>query len=282
MKMPVIIPEDQYIKVDGINTRFWSMGDEGPNVILIHGIGGYVEMWGNNIDILSQNHRVYALDLVGFGRSDKPDVPYSFAFLSKFVLNFMETLNIDRASLVGNSMGGGISLQLAITSPDKVDKLVLVNSAGLGKELTIMFRLASLPLIGWLLSRPSRKGVARVLKECVYDSSLVTDDFAERGYQIASLPGAHKAFLTALRSSVRLGGITENVLNTFFDNLHKINAPVLVIWGQQDRILPVAHARAAEEKIPNTVIHIFDPCGHMPQIERPQEFNTLVLEFLKS
>ena len=280
--MAVIIPEDQYIKVDGINTRFWSMGDEGSDVILIHGIGGYVEMWENNIEILSRNHHVYALDLVGFGRSDKPDVPYSFPLLSKFVLDFMEALKIDRASLVGNSMGGGISLQIAINSPDKVDKLVLVNSAGLGKELTILFRLASLSVIGWLLSRPSKKGVARILKECVYDPAVVTDDFAERGYRIASLPGAHKAFLKTLRSSVNLGGLTEKVLNTFFDDLHNIQAPALVIWGQQDRILPVAHASTAEGKIPNTETHIFDPCGHMPQIERPREFNTLVRDFLNS
>jgi 4,5:9,10-diseco-3-hydroxy-5,9,17-trioxoandrosta-1(10),2-diene-4-oate hydrolase len=278
--MSLEIPEDQYTKVDGINTRFWSMGDAGPNVILIHGIGGYVEMWENNIERLSQNYRVYAMDLAGFGRSDKPNVPYSFPFLSKFVLGFMEALGIDRASLIGNSMGGGISLQVALQSPDKVDKLVLVNSAGLGKELTIMFRLASLPLIGGLLSRPSRNGVRKILRECVYDKSLISDDFAERGYRIATVPGAHKAFLIALRSSVTIGGLTTKVLNSFLDKLHTIQAPTLVIWGRQDRILPVAHAHVAEEKIPEATIHIFDPCGHMPQIERPEEFNTLVLNFL--
>jgi len=280
--MPPNIPKDQYMKVNGINTRFWSMGEAGTSVILIHGIGGYVEMWENNIESLSQKHRVYALDLPGFGRSDKPNIPYSFPFISKFVLDFMEALEIERASLIGNSMGGGISLQVAIQFPDKVDKLVLVNSAGLGKELTIMFRLASLPLIGWLLSRPSRKGVRKILHECVYDKSLITDDFAERGYQIAALPGAHKAFLIALRSSVTLGGLTEEVLNIFLDKLHTIQAPTLVIWGRQDRILPVSHAHVAEEKIPHSEIHIFDRCGHLPQIEHPEEFNTLVLNFLQS
>ena len=128
--MSVKIPEDQYIEVAGINTRFWSMGDEGSSVILIHGIGCYIEMWENNINVLSQNHRVYAIDLAGFGYSNKPAVPYSFPYFTQFVVDFMKTLNIERASLIGNSMGGGISLQIAIQFPDKVDKLVLVDSAG--------------------------------------------------------------------------------------------------------------------------------------------------------
>lgn len=280
--MPPELPQDQYMEINGIRTRYWSMGDTGPCVILIHGIAAYMELWENNIESLSHHHRVYALDLPGFGRSDKPNVSYSFPFVSKFVLDFMKALNIERASLIGNSMGGGVSLQIALQAPDKVDKLVLVNSAGLGKKVTILFRLPSLPLIGGLLSRPSRKGVRRILQECVYDKSLITEDFIERGYQFALLPGTHKAFLTALRSAVNFGGLTDNVLSSFLDNLHTIQAPTLVIWGRQDRILPVAHAQVAEEKIPNAKIHIFDPCGHLPQIERPQEFNALVRKFLQT
>jgi pimeloyl-ACP methyl ester carboxylesterase len=178
-------------------------------------------------------------------------------------------------------MGGGISLQIAIQYPDKVDKLVLVDSAGLGKELTIQLRLASLPIIGDLLTRPSRKRTFRFLKECVYDPSLLTDNFVERGYQIASLPGVQKAFLTTLRSCVGFGGLNNKLLGTFLDYLSNISVPVLIVWGLQDRILPVARAHVAAERIPNAKLHIFNPCGHFPQIERPEEFNTLILEFLK-
>lgn len=279
--MSLKAPVDQYIKIKGINTRFWSMGDEGASVILIHGIGCYIEMWENNIEALSHNHRVYAIDLAGFGRSDKPTAQYSFPFLTHFVLDFMDMLNIKRASLVGNSMGGGISLQIAIQFPDIVDKLILVDSAGLGKDVSIVLRLASIPLIGELLTRPSRKGTYRFMKECVYDPSILTNDVIELGYRITSLPNAQKAFLKTLRSSCEFGGMNKMVLGTFLEHLHKITAPTLVVWGQQDKIIPVDLAHVAEKRIPNAKLHIFDPCGHFPQIERSEEFNNLVLDFLK-
>ena len=152
---------DKYIKVKGINTRYWEKGNEGTDLILIHGIGSYMETWENNVEFFSQNHRVFVLDLPGFGRSDKPDVQYSFPYFTQFVLDFMDAQGIERASLVGNSMGGGISQHVAIQAPDRVTKLVLVNSTGFSKRLTILFRVSSLPLIGELLSRPSRKGTRR-------------------------------------------------------------------------------------------------------------------------
>ena len=272
--------EDKYIKVQGINTRYWVNGNEGTDLILIHGIGSYMEAWENNVEFFSQNHRVFVLDLPGFGRSDKPVVQYSFPYFSQFVLDFMDAQGIERASLVGNSMGGGVSQHIAVQAPDRVAKLVLVNSAGFSKDLTILLRVSSLPLIGELLSRPSRKGTMRILKECVYDPSLITDDMVELGYQIVSQPGATKAFLATLRSTIKFTGLTKKVLRSFTDNFNSIKAPTLVIWGQQDRILPVSGANVAEKGIPNTTVHIFDPCGHMPQIERPEEFNTIVENFL--
>ena len=118
------------------------------------------------------------------------------------------------------------------------------------------------------------------MKECVYDPSKLTDDWIDRGYRIASLPGAQKVFLTTLRSCVDFGGIDKEVLKTFLDHLSNITVPGLVIWGQQDSIIPVAHAHVAAERMPNVEIHIIDSCGHFPQIEYPEKFNTLVLDFL--
>ncbi len=272
--------EDKYIKIQGINTRYWVNGNEGTDLILIHGIGFYMETWENNVEFFSQNHRVFVLDLPGFGRSDKPDVQYSFPYFSQFVLDFMDEQGIERASLIGNSMGGGVCQHVAIQAPDKVAKLVLVNSAGFSKKLSILLRVLSLPLIGELLSRPSRNGTMKMLKECVYDPSLITDDMVELGYQIVSQPGATKAFLATLRSSVKFTGLRKEVLGSFTDNYNSIKAPTLVIWGKQDRVLPFSGMNVAEKGIPNTMVHIFDPCGHMPQIERPEEFNTIVENFL--
>ncbi len=273
-------PQVQYTKVGQINTRFWALGDEGSTVLLIHGIGGSLEDWILNADALAKHHRVYALDLVGAGHSDKPSASYSFSYMAQFVKDFMEAESISRACLIGHSLGGGVSLQFSIQFPDKVEKLVLVGSAGLGQQVTLLLRVLTLPIIGKLLSRPSRKGTAKFLKECLYDSTLITDELVDFGYNLASLPGAQDALLFTVRTLGNIRGMRKDVLRPIADNLATITVPTLIFWGQQDRILPVAHAHVAENKIPDTQLHVFDPCGHFPQLERPEEFNSIVLKFL--
>ena len=278
--MLVQTPQDQYIKVGDINTRFWTSGSEGPAVILIHGIGDAVETWESNINVLGEHHRVYALDLVGFGRSDKPPIQPSLSFGAQFVSDFMETQHIERASVIGNSMGGGISLQFAIQFPDKLEKLVVESGAALGKGVATFFRLFSIPIVGELVSRPSRWGTAWLLKQVAYDPALITDELVELYYHLASLPHAQKSFLTTLRVGVNVFGQRPRFVRPIVDNLSNINCPTLIIWGQQDRIIPVAHAQVAKNGIPNAELHILDPCGHEPHFERPDDFNKLVLEFL--
>ena len=278
--MSIQTPEVHYTKVGQVNTRFWKTGNEGSTVLLIHGIGGSLEDWILNADALAKHHRVYALDLVGYGHSDKPSAGYSFSYMAQFVKDFMEAENIDRACLIGHSLGGGISLQFSIQFPSNVEKLVLVGSAGLGQQVTLLLRVLTLPIIGKLLARPSRKGTANFLKECLYDSALVTDELVDFGYSLASLPGAQDALLSTVRTLGNIRGMRKDVLRPIVDNLSAITVPTLIFWGKQDRILPVAHAQVAEEKIPDTQLKIFDPCGHFPQLERPEEFNSIVLKFL--
>lgn len=273
-------PEVQYTKAGHVNTRFWKLGNEGSTVLLIHGIGGSLEDWILNADALAKNHRVYALDLVGYGHSDKPSASYSFSYMAQFVKDFMEAESIDRACLIGHSLGGGISLQFSIQFPSKVEKLVLVGSAGLGQQVTLLLRVLTLPIIGKILARPSRKGTANFLKECLYDSNLVTDELIDFSYSLASLPGAQDALLSTVRTLGNIRGMRKDVLRPIADNLSAISVPTLIFWGQQDRILPVAHAQVVKDKIPDTQLEIFDPCGHFPQLELPEEFNSIVLKFL--
>ena len=278
--MSIQTPDDQYVKVGNISTRFWALGNEGAAVLLIHGLGGSVENWMYNINVLTQYYRVYAIDLAGFGHSDKTQILTSFSEGAQFVHDFMEVKHINKASLVGHSMGGGVTLQFAIQFPDRIEKLVLVDSAGLGREIHLLVRLISLPLIGELLTRPSRKGTFQLLKTYFYDSTLITDELVEMVYQLASLPGAQKSFLSCLRSGVNLLGFRTTTIRSIIDNLTGIAVPTLVVWGKQDHILPLAHAYLAKDRIPNTELHILDPCGHIPQMERPGDFNELLLEFL--
>jgi pimeloyl-ACP methyl ester carboxylesterase len=273
-------PEDQYVKVGNINTRFRTAGDKGTTVILVHGIGDAVETWDSNINVLAEHHRIYALDMVGFGRSDKPLVQPSLPFGAQFVSDFMETQHIERASLVGNSMGGAISLQFALQFPDKLEKLILEDSAALGTGIATFFRVFSIPVVGELVFRPSRRGTAWLLKQLVYDPALITDEIVELYYQLATLPRAQKSFLSTLRVGVNILGQRPRFVSSIVDNLGKITCPTLIIWGKQDRIIPVEHARVAKSGIPNAELQILDSCGHDPHFEHPDEYNRLLLEFL--
>ena len=284
MPMPMMLgqtPPDRYICVGQINTRYWTVGDKGTTVILLHGIGSCVETWMWNISVLAQYHQVYAVDLAGSGRSDKPPATYSLTYLAQFVRSFMDALGIERASLVGSSLGGGVALQFALNFPPQVEKLVLVNSLGLGKEIELTLRLATLPFVGRLLS-PSRSGTALVLKQSVYDPNIIPDEWVELYYQIATLPGAWKALLALINANIDLFGVRTEVYQVIVSRLATVTAPTLVLWGRQDRVLPVAHAQVATNGLPNARLHIFDPCGHWSQVERSEEFNALVLEFLAS
>jgi pimeloyl-ACP methyl ester carboxylesterase len=273
------IPEDRYIKVGQINTRYWTLGDKGSVAILLHGGGSTVEIWTYNIDALAQHHRVYAIDMVGAGLTDKPEAAYSLTYQAQFLKDFMDTLRIERASLIGSSMGGGVALQFSLLFPERVEKLVLVNSFGLGKEIAIALRLIAFPFVG-TLSRPSRRGAALVLKHNVYDPTVIPDEWIELSYQKFGLPGTKRAILNLIKANLNFFGVRKQVFSSLVDKIASIAQPTLVIWGQQDRILPVTHAQVAAKGLPNARLHIFDPCGHWPHVERPEEFNALVLEFL--
>jgi 4,5:9,10-diseco-3-hydroxy-5,9,17-trioxoandrosta-1(10),2-diene-4-oate hydrolase len=249
-------------------------------VILVHGLGGSIENWVYNVESLGQHHRVYAPDLKGFGRSDKTPVLHDIDELVQFISDFMTVQHIDKASLAGNSLGGGLVLQFAIRFPDKVDKLVLVDNAGMGSDVIVDLKLASLPVLGELLSRPSLKSIANLWRKVVFNASLVTEELVEQTYKLATLSGARNALLATLRAGIGIRGQRANLTRPLIESAAKIAVPTLIIWGQQDRIIPVAHAHIAAETIPHARLEIFDRCGHMPQLEHPDQFNALVLEFL--
>ena len=276
------LPKDQYVKVGNIRTRYWALGDGKASVILLHGLGGYIENWEDNVAALAQGRRVYALDLVGFGRSDKPQVRYSIPYLTEFVQEFMVVQDVDRAALIGESMGGAIALRFALQYPHQVEKMVLAASAGLGKEVSIYLRVMSLPILGELSARPSRKGTAQLLRQLFDDPDLITDQWIEEHYAMSSLPGAQRCLLSALRSMCNVWGGRSDFYRPTLDSLEEIEVPTLVVWGAQDRILPVAHAHQAAKRLPNARAHIFDPCGHVPNIERAEQFNVLVTDFLSN
>ncbi len=278
--MPIQMLQDQYVKVGSINTCYWSLGDKGTVVLLLHGLGGCKENWRCNISSLAGSHQVYAVDLVGSGLTDKPSVTYSLTYFAQFIHDFMNELNIARASLIGNSLGGAIALYYALHHPDRIDKLVLVDSGGLGKACHPMLRLVTLPIVGELLKRPGRRDARRVAQLCFYNPLLIADEDVELQYQRSLLPGAKEAILSIVRAAIDLRGVRESLVRPIVDGLRTITAPTLIVWGKEDRVLPVAQAQVAKEHIPNAQVLILDHCGHVPQKECPDRFNQAVLEFL--
>ena len=274
------LPEDRHTVVEGHGVRYWKTGD-GPPLVLIHGLGASAEIWMHNYEAFSRDYTVYAPDVTGFGRSERPTAPCSLSdLLMGFIGQFMDRLGIERAHLVGQSLGGGMALKTALTCPERVDKLILVGSAGLGSGVTHSLRLMSLPVIGELLSRPSRIGVRIFFSLAVKDRAVLTKDFLDLYYRLFSLPGAQRMLLATVREIVDMRGAKDHLVRPIMDNLHRLTLPALIIWGRQDRVLPVAQAYFAHENLAGSRLIIYDNCGHVVNLERPREFNRDVLDFL--
>lgn len=142
--------EDRYVKVNSIRTRDRHAGDSGPVVVLVHGLGGYVECWSTLFDALSADHQVYVFDLVGFGKTGKPEGSYNYSFFADFLRAFCDSLDIPKAHIIGWSLGGGTALQFAIKNPEMVEKLIVIGSGGLSKKLGFVLRILTAPtLVFW-------------------------------------------------------------------------------------------------------------------------------------
>ncbi len=274
-----MLPPDLYLQVNGIETRYWHLGERGSNLILLHGGNGSIEFWLYNIAVLAQHYRVYAFDMVGSGKSAYPDAAYSLAYQAEFLLGFMDVLKIETATLIGNSMGGGVALEFTRLHPDRVDKLVLVDSMGFGKEISLGIRLITLPAIVSLL-RPGRWMIPGMLKSNFYDAKLLPPEWIELRYPIFAIPGRNRVILNLGRSNFTLAGVRSNVYRSILNSLANIHQPTLIIWGECDRIIPVKHAYIAAASLPHNRLQIFPNCGHHPYLEYPDKFNQLVLDFL--
>jgi 4,5:9,10-diseco-3-hydroxy-5,9,17-trioxoandrosta-1(10),2-diene-4-oate hydrolase len=197
-----------------------------------------------------------------------------------FINDALIAMNLEKVTLIGLSMGGGLSILYTLRFPHKVDKLVLVDSAGLGKEVIFSMRLMSLPFLGELITKPSRKMAYLFFKPTVLNPNQIKGQFTDTYYGLFSLPGAQIALLKVLRSMCTIFGTKKDVLNETMTNLHRITSPTLIIWGRQDAIIPLKQAYYAKEKISNSKLHVIEQCGHMPNFEKPDEFNQVVLDFL--
>jgi pimeloyl-ACP methyl ester carboxylesterase len=261
-------PPDLHANVKGITARYWDIGKGPGTIILLHGIGASKETWAANLDALADGSRVIALDMIGFGGTDKPRVRY-----------FMETLGIARATVVGHSLGGGIALRFTGLHPAMVEGLILVAPAGISRGLGLI-RFLTLPLLGRLVIRTANRSPKEMLQGTVFDAGIDFDEPVLRMMELSRLPGSASAFLASLRQAATLAGQRRSVIQEIASAFPAFQCRTLVVWGQQDKVVPHAGARRALESIPNVELWSLEQCGHCPMFEHPDAFNRRVKAFL--
>ncbi|HET9478742.1 MAG TPA: alpha/beta hydrolase [Pyrinomonadaceae bacterium] len=239
----------------------------GPNVILLHGLGGSTQAWQFNIGPLAEKFHVYVPDQIGFGKSDKPLVMYRIRTYVDFLDQFCKQLKIERATLVGNSMGGWIAAAFTAAFPDRVDKLVLVDAAGYAppKELDMRTLFA--------LNPTTREGMKVLTAKVFYNKAFQTDAVIDMA--IAARLAAGDGFT--------IKSITESIIRgeDFLDDTVKtIKRPTLIVWGREDGLVPLAEGERFHKDIAGSKLVVFDQCGHVPNFEKPGEFNAAVIKFL--
>lgn len=273
------LPPDRYVTVEGHRVRYWEEG-AGPPIVLVHGLANSVITWRKNVEPLARSFRVIALDLPGHGLSDMPKIRFDLPTGAAFLASFLDEMGVDRAHLVGNSMGGAVVLELALARPERTASLTLADSAGLGREIALVLRLGSLPLLGEYARRPTLKGVRNLVRWLVYDPSLADEDELPLRLSYLKREGSAQALLRFLRTGVGLFGQRPGTRRDAI--LSSLSMPTLIVWGAQDPLFPTAQAQRAAHAIPGAKLHVFDACGHWPQYEHPGEFNRLLGDFVES
>ena len=272
--------QDRYIDVEGVRTRYWDLGVSDTPLILVHGLGSFIESWLPLIERLVPERRVIALDLIGFGRTDKPDGAYTYSFLAGFLGRFMDTLGLSRAHLCGWSLGGGTVLQFAVHSPRRVGKLILVASGGLSRRFSLGLRILTLPLVPRFRSRESMEQSFGALANTVHDPSIITGEWVALYNEMMNLPGAWEIIVKTLRAGATIFGGKRSVIDPIVSNLGVIESETLVIWGRQDRVVPFECSVVAMERIPRAELIALDRCGHAPPLEHSEAVGDAVVSFL--
>jgi pimeloyl-ACP methyl ester carboxylesterase len=282
-------PDPEWLRIDwhgylrqvdvvGARVNYVEMG-EGSPVLFVHGLSGCWENWLENIPHFACSHRVVALDLPGFGASPMPPWEITIPAYGRFLRDFCERLGIDRCSLVGNSMGGFIATEVAITDPERVDDLALVSAAGItwararrepAEMLARMGRAAAPVVLRLQMSGIRRAKVRRRLFGGVFHepNALRREVLWENVVPALQSPGYFDSMRNLVGYDIR-------------HRLEEIGVATLIIWGRNDRVVPVPAALSYKKRIgENAELVIFDRCGHVPQIERPVRFNRVLERFL--
>lgn len=262
----------------------YRLSGEGHAVLLLHGMAGSSDTWRAVIGPLARTHLVLAPDLLGHGESAKPMGDYSLGAYASGLRDLMGVLGIERATVVGNSLGGGVAMQMAYQHPEMVERLVLVDSGGLGREVSWILRALTLPASEYVMPLLFPSFVRRwgdAVGRFVSGHGWSAPHVAEMWHAYGSLVEVEnrQAFVRTLRAVIDPGGQSVSAR----DRLYLASSmPTMIVWGADDPIIPVEHAYAAHEAMPGSRLEVMPGVGHFPQVERPQAFLDLLLDFLET
>jgi 4,5:9,10-diseco-3-hydroxy-5,9,17-trioxoandrosta-1(10),2-diene-4-oate hydrolase len=264
---------ERNIQVEGLPIRYLSAG-EGPPMVLLHGAGDNALDWRWVLPALSRTHRVYAPDLPGSPDSARPSTDCSPAFFERFVAAFADALGVGSAAFVGNSFGGLVALRLALSEPERVNALGLVDSAGLGRAVNPVFMSVNVPglaepMLPFWRTRAGAYQRAWARTGLLFaNPARVPREWIAEQCRLARSPGYLEAHLSVLRSQVSPRGQREILV----DKLPSLKMPTLVVWGERDRVFPASQARGAAPRLGEESLSLIPGCGHLPHVECPEQF----------
>ena len=265
----------KFIELDGLSTHYIEKGSGEP-VILLHGFFFDTYMWNKNIDLRADKYKVYAIDLWGFGYSTRKPLDYGYPLYTQQLLKFIDALEIPKASLVGQSMGGGTIINFTVSNRHRVDKIILVDAAGLPNKLPIMGRISNLPKLGEFMYDLNSNFIRRMTlgNTFLHNKQNITDEYFENATRFHKIKGTAEVMLSITRKQ-------------FFDTLMEeikrlslINVPTLIVWGREEKSIPLSIGKEMHRILKGSRLEIFDQAGHCAHDDQPEMFNQLVLDFL--
>lgn len=272
--------ERQVFDYHGVKINYYEAG-QGPPVILLHGFGACTYTWRFLAPALAKGHRVFAIDLKGFGLSAKPaDGKYAVSDQADMVAAFLRRRDLPDLALVGHSMGGAVALmtyfKVRPDHPARIKKLVLIDSAGYPQKMPWFIRFARIPIISaigdWLL--PPRFLTTLVLRKCYYNKDKITDEQIDTYAYYGNLPGARQAVTATAQQILPVD------IDALIAQYKTISVPVLIIWGAEDEVVPRSVGKKFQRDIPNSELVILPECGHIPLEEEPPVARRAITEFL--
>jgi pimeloyl-ACP methyl ester carboxylesterase len=263
----------------------YRIAGKGAVLLLVHGIAGSSETWRRIMPALAKRFTVLAPDLLGQGHSDKPRGDYSLGAHANMLRDLMDALGHKRATVVGQSLGGGVAMQFAYQFPERCERLVLVDSGGLGREVTFYLRMLTVPgfeSVFPLFCTPRLRDAGNLVATWLGRAGVRSTPASQeiwRSYASLADAGNRGAFFRSLRDVIDFSGQAVSALSRLY---RATQLPTLIVWGAQDPFIPVSHAVAAHRAIPGSRLEIFDGVGHYPHCEAPERFVAVLVDFIAS